>query len=332
MKTHSSPEIAVLLATYNGARFVQAQIESYTKNTTPFALHWLDDHSTDNTREVVRSAARAAGVELFEWHQSKRLGYPGVYFELIDRVDADIYFFSDQDDIWQEGKIDVSVAHVLPEITSPLLCFSDPLLFYDEEPEVLYAYSDINHVKAPAVLRSSRSLLTVVVLGQSMTITRPLREMYLRHKDIARNYAAGHDWWFYLLAVTAGKARMLADAPTTLWRQHDSNVSGELFRRDRTLASQITSKWRLQRLLRQAMSRLAQGFLHAASTLPPGPVLDELLALAPLVAGIDRKQSPATLARLLLRRAMAPSWRHQFWLSLSCLFSDANTPEGARLL
>ena len=53
----SYPKVAVLLATFNGGPFVDEQIRSLAANNTPFTLHWLDDHSTDNTREIVRAAS-----------------------------------------------------------------------------------------------------------------------------------------------------------------------------------------------------------------------------------------------------------------------------------
>jgi glycosyltransferase involved in cell wall biosynthesis len=59
-------KVAVLLSSYNGARFIEPQIRSLKDNHTPFALHWLDDQSTDNTREVVKAAAKEAGITLVE--------------------------------------------------------------------------------------------------------------------------------------------------------------------------------------------------------------------------------------------------------------------------
>jgi hypothetical protein len=154
--------------------------------------------------------------------------------------------------------------------------------------------------------------------------------MYLKHKNIARMYAFGHDWWLYILATAAGEVRLLPDAPRTLWRQHASNVSAPFFARNQSIVSQMVSKWRMQDILRQGVSRQAQGFILASVALPPGPKLDQVLSLAPLVAKIDRRQSPAALARLLLRRAMWPGWRHRFWMTAACLWSDSRPMMAAR--
>jgi len=79
----SYPKVAVLLATFNGAPFVDEQIRSLAANNTSFTLHWLDDHSTDNTREIVRAASSNSGIELNELHQAQRLGLPGTFYRLL---------------------------------------------------------------------------------------------------------------------------------------------------------------------------------------------------------------------------------------------------------
>ena len=323
MKAQQQPNVAVLLATYNGARFVEAQVRSLAENATPFTLHWLDDHSTDNTREIVRSSAASAGIELAEWHQPRPLGVPATFYELIERVDADIYFFSDQDDIWQRGKIDATVANLLPDVTSPVFAFSDPLLFYEDKPEVFHPLSQMRHIKFPAMLEPLRALMATPAAGQSIAITGPLREIYLRHKDIVRTHAYMHSWWLFLLAAAVGEIRLLVDVPKTLYRQHGANVTTPFYRRNQTVFAYVCSKWHEQKLMRPGMARQAKGFMLAAPTLPPGPKLDRLLALAPLVADMDRRQSPITLARLLFCRAMWPSWHHSFWMIAACLWSDA---------
>lgn len=323
MNTPQQPTVAVLLATYNGARFIDEQIRSLSENDTPFTLHWLDDHSTDNTREAARSAALSYGVDLREWHQPHRLSVPGTFFELMDRVDADIYLFCDQDDIWQRGKIDATVANLLPDVVSPVLCFSDPLLFYHDEPETFYRLSDITHTPAPAALQDSRCFLCNPAVGQSIGFTRGLRDIYLKHKDIARTHAYMHSYWMYVIAVAVGGARMLSDVPVTLYRQHGKNASSAYYARSRNFISHIVSKWRATDSFRRGTSRQTRGFILASSTLPLGPNLDRLLGIASLVAQVDRRQSPLALARLLLRRTMMPNRLNQLALAAACLWSDA---------
>lgn len=316
--------VAVLLSTYNGARFIEPQLRSLKENKTRFTLHWLDDHSTDDTREVLRAAARNLGIDLREWHQEKRQGYPGVFFQLLDCVDADIYLFCDQDDIWQPGKIDVTVANLLPDLGSPVLCFSDPFMFKDSNPEVMHRISElIGDARPPKSQQDSRLFMTFPSVGHTQGLTRPLRELYLRHKEIAREYAFAHDWWMYLIAVAAGKRRLLSDVPTTLYRRHGNNFTEQLINEITAGGFRVASQWRLQQLLRPNVARQAEGFVRAAPTLPQGPKLQRVLELAQLVATTNRRQSLAAVIRLARSGAMWPTKRSAVFFSAACLCSDA---------
>jgi rhamnosyltransferase len=321
MKTQQHPKVALLLATYNGARFIEPQIRSLKDNATAFTLHWLDDHSTDNTREIVRAVTLDAGIDLCEWHQPQHQGVPGAFFQLLECVDADIYLFCDQDDIWQARKIDATVANLLPDIASAVLCFSDPLMFKDDEPGTFHRVSEvIADAKLPEALQESRMFMAVVGCGNTVGFTRPLREIFLMHKDIARAYAGMHDAWMYLIAVASGTVRMLNNVPTTLYRRHGDNFSNVYFS---PKGNRIAWMWRLQQMCRRHFSRQAEGFILASATLPPSPKLERLLAISRLVATLDRRQSPAALVRLVRQRIMWPSKRSALWLAATCLCSDA---------
>jgi len=319
-----NPSVAVLLPTFNGARFVETQIRSLARNATPFTVHWLDDHSTDDTRETVRRCARDAGVQIKEWHHEQRQGIPGAFFELLKSAAADIYLFCDQDDIWQPGKIDATVTDLLPDLASPVLSFSDPLVFNEGMPEELRRLSEITSVKGPAALRKSSMFVICPAIGHTIGFTRPLREIFLRHEPIARKYAAGQDTWFYLIADAAGTCRLLRDVPTTLYRLHGNNAYGNFFRlvgwRSFVHAAR---RWRIQQALRRWVSRQAEGFCLASKTLPDGPQLERSLALARLMLTVDRRQSLQEIIRLVQRRALPPGRDFTLWFAATCLLSDA---------
>ena len=322
MQAQEDVRVAVLLATYNGASYIEQQLESLTKNTTRFTLHWLDDHSTDATRSIVRARALSLGIELQEWHQPEPQRLPGAFFQLLECADADIYFFCDQDDIWQPGKIDAAVADLLPDLTSPVLCFSDSLMFYDDEPEAVRRVSEVFDSRPGKAMEESRVFMTVIAPGHTQCFTRPLRDLYLAHKDVARAYARNHDAWMYLIASAAGSVRMLADTPTALYRQHDANVTAGLLRGGRRL-DRRTLTWKQYQALRPRVARHAQGFIMASSTLVPGQRLERLVALAKRVATLDRRQSATGLLRLASAGALWPNRRWALGFATACLWSDA---------
>lgn len=325
MQAPGQAQVAVLLATYNGARFIEAQLQSLRKNVTPFALHWIDDRSTDETRAVLRESVRRMDIELFEWHRHERLGVPAAYFHLIENAAADIYMFCDQDDIWQPGKIDATAANLLPDRESSVLCFSDPLVFNDAAPEVLRRFGEVNGLTRAAALQASRSFMHNPAVGNTMGFTRPLRELFLKHNDIARAHARMHDWWMYLIAHASGVSRMLDDVPTTLYRQHAGNTLGAYLHRGRSSIERISRMWGMYQEARHFISRQAAGFVLASKTLPPSPKLEQLVAHARRVATLDKRQSPAAIAHLL-RRDMMPGYKNTaFWMAATCLCCDAGS-------
>jgi hypothetical protein len=323
MYTSQKLQVAVLLPTYNGEKYVEQQIRSLRPNETDFTLHWLDDHSTDNTREIVRSVAASARISLREWHQPQRLGVPCSFFQLLECVEADIYLFCDQDDIWQPGKISATVDNLLPDLPRPVICFSDPLLFREDNPERGYRLLDIMKVRPEVAMQESRTFMALVGYGNTQGFTKPLRDLYVNHKDVAREYAAMHDIWMYNVAVASGGARLLSQAPTTLYRWHATNSSEGFGSWGRGRIPRLTTSWKQHQNLRRAVSRNAEGFILASETLPESPKLTELLSVARLVSSIRERQSPAAMIRLTRHRAIWACKRLALESAAVCLCSDA---------
>lgn len=320
------PEVAVLLATYNGDRYVAAQIRSYALNRGRFQLHWLDDHSSDNTRVTVRSIAHQAGIDLQEWHQPEHLGVPAAFLKLLECVEADIYLFSDQDDIWQTGKIDVTVESLLQDFDSSALCYSDPLIFRDSEPDRFYSYFDVVGARVDAAIQESR-LFMGLALGHTQGFTRPVRDLFLTHKETAYTYAFMHDLWIYDLAMAAGTVRLLREVPTTLYRFHDRSITSTLDTWKGTGLGHMRVGWQQHQKYRRSLARHARGFILAAPTLPQGPRLERLLSVAHIVASLDHRQPLATMIDVLRRGVLWPSRRMAMGLATNCLWMDAGQRE-----
>jgi len=318
------PEVAILMATHNGARYVGAQIESLKDNMTAFTLHWLDDQSTDETRSLVREAASANGIKVCEWHQEKRLGASSSHFKLIELVAADIYMFCDQDDLWQPRKIDAMVKSILPQIHLPLLFFSDPLVFNDEQVTKVRYQSEAQY-GGRDTLRSLESHPPFVHPGapsHTQGFTRALRSIFLRHAAIADKYAAGYDCWMYTIAAAIGAARLLEDVPTSLYRQHQDSALGML---SQEFGSEgVLKRWRLARFLRTLLHRHAHGFLLSIDTLPQSEHLARFRELAKLIERLGHRQSPLIVVHIIMKRALYLPLNSAFWLAASCIISDAD--------
>ena len=93
-------KIDILMATYNGEKYLKEQIESILNQTySNFRLIVSDDCSTDNTRMILEEYQEKDNrIEIY--YQDKNLGYIKNFEFLLNKVENNFYMLSDQDDIW----------------------------------------------------------------------------------------------------------------------------------------------------------------------------------------------------------------------------------------
>lgn len=100
---------AVAVALYNGARFIEQQLDCFRSQTRqPEKVVFCDDGSKDNTVELVREYIKKYSLEdsWFLYENDVNLGYIKNFYKAISLCDADLVFLSDQDDIWKSDKIE----------------------------------------------------------------------------------------------------------------------------------------------------------------------------------------------------------------------------------
>lgn len=99
---------SVVLATYNGQKFLNDQILSIVNQTiVPDEILVFDDQSTDNTMNIIMKYVR--NYPKINWKvkvNSRNQGFKNNFHQLINSAQGDIIFLSDQDDIWNHNKIE----------------------------------------------------------------------------------------------------------------------------------------------------------------------------------------------------------------------------------
>lgn len=101
--------VDILLATYNGEKYLREQIESILNQTyTNIKLIISDDCSKDNTRMILEEYAQKDNrIKLY--FQEKNLGYVKNFEFLLKKVEDEYYMLSDQDDVWLQEKVEKSI-------------------------------------------------------------------------------------------------------------------------------------------------------------------------------------------------------------------------------
>lgn len=223
----SEPLIDILMATYNGERFVGEQIESIQRQTyRNWRLLVSDDCSSDGTLDIVRRYAAEDGRIRIVSDGVKHGGAKENFFALMSRSDAPYCMFCDQDDVWLPEKAEkclVETRRLEAEVSAdiPLLVFCD-MKVVDESLSVIHESFEGSSHFDPSRLAFRHLLAHNVAAGCCMLFNRPLLEICRRSDGEG---AEMHDWWAMLAAAAFGHIRFI-DESLSLYRQHGDNEVG----------------------------------------------------------------------------------------------------------
>lgn len=226
--TDVPPRVSVVMATFNGDRYVRVQLESILGQTRlPDEIVVSDDGSTDTTLAIVDDIRRRgpAGLSWQVVSHPARLGPAGNFLAGARLATGEVIALADQDDWWAPQKLEILVGALTAR------------------PQCLLVHSD-------AELTDSSGALLGMTVTDSLQMTRGerrgliagdgLRQLVRRnlvtgHTLMMRasvvNLAGGipsgwlHDEWWALVAASHGEVVFL---PRRLghYRQHEVNAVG----------------------------------------------------------------------------------------------------------
>ena len=218
-------KIVILLATYNGVRFLSEQFDSLLRQTfQDFTVIIRDDGSTDGTIEIIENYALRYPRKFFILKDDVlHRGARESFMYLLENVIADYYLFCDQDDVWLPSKLELSLNKIKeterlnPEL--PVMIHTD-LRIVDENLNTLYdslwqwAGFDVDLNK-----QFNYAVMGNVFTGCTMIINRKARDFALP----IHPKSSMHDEWIGLVISKYGIVDNLK-AQTILYRQHGKNV------------------------------------------------------------------------------------------------------------
>jgi glycosyltransferase involved in cell wall biosynthesis len=221
-------QIAVLLATYNGSKYLAAQLESLFRQTCKdFHLYVRDDGSTDDTLKIVDDFVRMYPDRITVVRECvSHCGAARSFIRLLRAVNADYYMFCDQDDIWHEDKIEKTFAcmrKVEEEVGNgvPVVVSTD-LRVVDENLAVMKESFNAN-LKID-VFRKHPQMLCVrhVVTGCTMMFNADAKAVSFPMSSLSTM----HDEWVALCTQFNEGKVFVMDEVTVDYRQHSSNTLG----------------------------------------------------------------------------------------------------------
>ena len=218
-------DIVVLLATYNGSEYLKQQLDSLFKQTfSDFRIVVHDDGSSDATLDIINTY-RNNYPEKIELLYGDSLGSPKANFLwMLTQVEAEIYFFCDQDDVWHETKIEKSL-YALGKINTPACVFTD--MWVTDESLNVRSDSFIRYIgRTPDNTAYSQILIDNPAAGTTMCFNKALRDLVVELlPEIDINNIPMHDALLLALADIMGQV-IAIDEPLVYYRQTGHNTMG----------------------------------------------------------------------------------------------------------
>lgn len=212
----SDKKVAVLLSTYNGEKYVGAQIHSIlTQSYKNLVLVVRDDGSSDKTVKIVKEyMENYSNIKLVE---GKNLGFIKSFFELLKLEKADYYAFADQDDVWLPDKIALAVESLNKlDDSKPNMAFSNSD-YYDVNMKL------IKEGEKGKTFSFTNSLYECVTQGMTMVINQKTKDTVL---DYMPERVFFHDWWVYMICSGMGNVAY-NDVTTVKYRRDGKNATAE---------------------------------------------------------------------------------------------------------
>jgi glycosyltransferase involved in cell wall biosynthesis len=210
----TNTSVAVVVATYNGAAYLLAQLESIAQQThTPVQIIIVDDASSDDTVRIAHAFA-AQHPEVMVVQNETRLGYIKNFEKGMLLATANYVALSDQDDIWVPHKLE----KLLANIGGQMLAYSDS--------ELIDANGHLLHQKMSSI-KNQLAYHTPIMYaigawapGHAMLFKKELID-----KAVPFPALVTHDFWLGFVATCYSKV-VYVNEPLVHYRQHTQNAIG----------------------------------------------------------------------------------------------------------
>jgi glycosyltransferase involved in cell wall biosynthesis len=218
----SQSQVAILLCTHQGQRFLAEQLESFKKQTHSNWFLWAsDDASDDETRKILSQFQDEIGCEKVSIIAGPNIGFCANFFNLTcnKEIEADFYAYSDQDDYWKSDKLERALKFLqsIPTSTPALYCTRTELV---DATGKHIGFSPL--FRKPADFKNA--LIQNVGGGNTMVFNEAARSLLIKAGTSVQ--VVSHDWWTYQLVSGAGGVVFYDEYPSLLYRQHENNLVG----------------------------------------------------------------------------------------------------------
>jgi rhamnosyltransferase len=228
------PSVAVLMASYNGEKFIAQQVESiFSQSDVHVTLYVRDDGSTDGTIALLKEFQKK-GWPVIILPSDKRLGAAKNFLCLMRDVSFDRHDFvgyADQDDIWMPAKLISAISAMQKNAAD---CYASNLIMCDAAARpvkrsmtgrirsYIFNYKSNRQLPYDFYFESASAGCTLLL---SAAAAKGLQQTLRRYfDDIPPD--ASHDWSTYAITRLLSFTWFIDSKAYILYRQHTGNAYG----------------------------------------------------------------------------------------------------------
>lgn len=219
---YQSVLISIVMATYNGQKFVRQQLDSIlSQSYSNFEVIIVDDGSTDITALMIQDYVdKDPRITFFP--SKHNLGLVKNFERGLIKARGELLVLADQDDIFNKHKIEKQLAMITATPEADMV-ISDLELIDEHDKQLAESMWGFQGVKPEKQAPFKRLCIDNYATGCSMLFTRKLLEYAIPFPAQLKI----HDQWFALLAARkSGGGIEVIREPLTRYRQHQGNVIG----------------------------------------------------------------------------------------------------------
>lgn len=225
-------KISVCIATYNGGKYLNEQIQSILMQLSDNdELIISDDGSTDDTISIIGKFADKR-IKLF--HNKNKKGVAHNFENALSHASGEYIFLSDQDDIWAENKVKVVL-----RILETYDCVLHNAQLIDAEGNFLN--SDLF-----SIYRTRTGYINNLIRNTFVGCCMAFKKNILKYALPIPDDIKMHDMWIALISEKKGRTKLI-NQNLIFYRRHDSNASTTSDKSKFSKSYQL--KYRLQMLL-----------------------------------------------------------------------------------
>lgn len=214
-------EIDILIPTYNGKKYIYQQIDSLLNQSYPHVnIIIKDDCSTDSTYEqLCKRYKMQSNITILQ--SITNVGYTQNFTDLIKIATGDIICLCDQDDIWDQNKVQTIIDNM--QYDKPKMICHDVRVCDDEMNLISSTYT--------STINSNHHLLRTLdwngSQGSTICFNQPFKKEFLATLPSDIIYDAHLD----ILAL-ALNCRQYINIPLQSYRRHDRNSTNLMYIRN----------------------------------------------------------------------------------------------------